>query len=121
MNKAETKGQQGDVLMKRLDALPEGERKVVAKGRCIVRHGESGHAHVIDALETDAELIQIGERMLVVLHKETALHHVPTPKGNEPLSLCGEHASEVYPAGVWEVGQVREFDHFAQQERRVVD
>jgi|SRR5215831_13902988 len=121
-NKIETKGQQGDVIMRRVgDTKPLGG-KVIAKGRCIVAEGEGHHIHVIDAPDTDAELIREGERMLLWLEKPAQLHHVPTPATPDaPLSLCGEHEVEEYPAGLWEIGGVREIDHFAQLERRVVD
>jgi hypothetical protein len=50
------------------------------------------------------------------------LHHVPAPVGNEPIRLCeAEHKPIEYAAGLWEIGGVREIDHFAQMERRVVD
>jgi len=121
-------GQQGEVILRRvgdgyknLDSAGV-KRKVLAKGRCVVAEGEGHHIHVIDAEPTDAELIQEGERMLLWLKKPAMLHHVPTPATPDaPISLCGEHESEEYAAGLWEVGGVREVDHFAQMERRVVD
>ena len=121
-NKAEKAGQQGDVILRRVgDTKPLGG-KVVQKGNCIVAEGEGHHVHILEATETDAQLIQEGERMLLWLEKETKLHHIPTPQDGEPISFCkADHDTEVIAPGLWEVGGVREVDHFAQQERRVVD
>ena len=61
--------QQGDVLLRRLPSMPDGERKVVSRGRCVLAHGEVGHSHVLEAEESDAELVQIGDRVLLTLAK----------------------------------------------------
>jgi len=121
--KIETKGQQGDVIMRRVGSdKPTGDDvEVLSKGRCILAQGEGHHIHVIDAPESEAELLRQGGRMLLWLSKPAQLHHVPTPASDDaPLALCGEHDVEEYPAGLWEIGGVREMDHFIQLERRVV-
>jgi hypothetical protein len=121
MKQKET-GQQGDVIMRRVGDVRPENGKTIAKGRCVLAEGEGHHIHVVDAPETDAELIREGDRMLLWLSKPAYLHHVPTPKGDEPIQLCaGEHEVQEFPAGLWEVGGVREVDHFAQLERRVMD
>jgi hypothetical protein len=102
------RAQQGDLLLIKLDALPAGSRMVTAKGRCVLAHGESGHSHVIDVPETDAELIQIGERMLLSLAKEATVVH----EEHKPITLT---------AGIWEIGRVREKDWFADMVRPVQD
>jgi hypothetical protein len=121
-NKIETKGQQGDVIMRKVgDTKPAGG-EVISKGMCILARGEGHHLHVIEAEDTDAQLIREGERMLLWLEKPSKLHHVPAPQGNEPIRLCqADHEVEEYPRGLWEVGGVREVDHFQQLERRVMD
>ena len=101
--------QQGDVLLRRLDKLPEGEQKLLSKGRCVLAHGESGHSHVIE--DDEAELIQIGERILLKLTKA-----IPS----EPLKH-EEHGPQKYAPGIWEVGRVREFDPFLKMTRQVID
>jgi hypothetical protein len=80
----------------------------VSKGKIVVAHGESGHTHLIDADESDAELIQIGEQMLLNVKKPVKIKHE-------------EHNEQLLEPGIWEIGRVREFDHFAQQERTVMD
>jgi hypothetical protein len=98
--------QQGDVTLTKLAKLPEGIVSVVSRKRCVVAHGESGHSHVIE--DDEAQLIQIGDRMLLKLSKGTTLKHE-------------EHKGIKLSAGIWEVGRVREFDYFQQMTRQVVD
>jgi hypothetical protein len=100
--------QQGDVLLRKVASMPSGEHKQVAKGRCVLAHGESGHSHVIDAPETDAELIQIGERMLLNLKVAAPLVHE-------------EHKAITLEPGLYEVGRVNEYDYLSKMVRKVVD
>lgn len=92
--------------MRKLKQMPEGTRKTVAKLRCVLAHGESGHSHVVES--EDAELIQIGERMLLKLVKQATVKHE-------------EHKAIILAAGIWEIGRVREYDWFQQMERQVMD
>jgi len=106
--------QQGDLLMRRLAEMPEGEQKVVGRKRLVLAHGENGHSHVID--DEEAELIQIGERILLKLTKAQTVCH---EEHNAPTSLIPE---PVYLApGIWEIGRVKEFDWFSKMERQVMD
>jgi hypothetical protein len=99
--------QQGDVILSRLTKLPEGEVKLISKRRCVLAEGEvSGHHHVVQ--DDEAELIQIGETMLLKLGKSAALTHQ-------------EHKEIQLSAGIWEIGIVREYDYFKHMERRVMD
>ncbi len=112
--------QQGDVKFRKLSCdstYAQPEAKVVAKGRCIVAEGEGHHVHVIDAPETDAELIREGERMLLRLHKPAIVRHeiVGSP-GSQ-----ADHKPMLLSAGLWEVGNVNEVDHFTQIIRPVMD
>lgn len=103
---AKKHAQQGDVILRRLDAMPEGQPSSVARKRLVLAHGESGHSHVIE--DDEAELIQIGERMLLKLTRSTTVTH----EEHKPITLA---------PGVWEVGRVQEFDYFAQMQRQVMD
>lgn len=98
--------QQGDVLCVKLENLPPGEQKVIARRRLVVAHGESGHSHVIE--DDEAELIQIGERMLLSLTRQATLKHE-------------EHGPITLSPGIWEIGRVQEFDYFRMMQRQVVD
>lgn len=104
MNK--TKAQQGDVILRKLNSLPEGG-KSVSKGRCVLAEGEhTGHAHVVE--DDEAELIRIGERMLLKLGKAATVVHE-------------EHGPITLEPGTWEVWRVQEFDYFSQMARNVTD
>jgi len=86
--------------------MPEGKAKIVARKHVVVAHGESGHSHVID--DEEAELIQIGERMLLQLGQPVTVEHE-------------EHKPHTYPAGIYEVGRVQEYDYFQRMSRPVQD
>lgn len=86
--------------------MPSGESKVISKGHCVLAHGEHGHSHVVE--DDEAELIQIGERMLLTLVSPATIKHA-------------EHGPIRLSSGIWEVGQVKEFDWFQKMERRVID
>lgn len=98
--------QQGDVLLRKLDKMPSGEQEVVSKKRCVLAHGESGHCHVVE--QDDAELIKIGERMLLTIKEPAEVTHE-------------EHKSRVLSPGIWEIGGVREHDYLSGMQRRVQD
>lgn len=106
--------QQGDLLLRRIKALPPGEAKTIAKSRLVLAHGESGHSHVVE--DDSAELIQIGEQMLMRISHEVTVtheeHNAPTSLVPEPVRLA---------PGIWEIGRVKEYDYFALMERQVRD
>lgn len=98
--------QQGDVILRQITALPGGG-ETVSKGRCVLAEGEhTGHAHVIE--DDEAELIQIGERMLLKLGKAATVIHE-------------EHGPVTLEPGIWEVGRVQEYDYFSKMARPVSD
>lgn len=106
MKTAKNTFQQGDVIGKKIEQLPSLDGAVVTRKRLVVAHGESGHSHVIE--DDEAELIQIGERMLLRLTKPATLRHEE------------HHAIRLSP-GIWEIGRVREFDYFNMMARQVID
>lgn len=98
--------QQGDVIFRKLGAIPKGEAVTVGRGRCVVAHGESGHSHVID--DDEAELIQIGGRMILSLGKASIVQH-------------DEHKAFRLEPGIWEVGRIQEYDYIGKITRPVQD
>ncbi len=98
--------QQGDVVGRRLQSMPDGTVTIIGRKRLVLAHGESGHSHVIE--DDDAELIRIGDRMILNLTRQATVQHE-------------EHKSITLAAGIWEIGRVREFDWFAMMERQVCD
>lgn len=94
------------MIGRRLDKLPEGEIKSIERNRLVLAHGESGHSHVIE--DDDAELIRVGERMLLKLERAATVVH----EEHKPITLA---------PGIWEIGRVREYDYFQDMERQVID
>jgi len=98
--------QQGDVNLRKLDTVPSLDGAKITRKRLVLAHGESGHSHVIE--DDEAELIEIGERMLLRLTKPATVVHE-------------EHRAITLSPGVWEVGRVREWDYLQQMARNVID
>ena len=106
--------QQGDLLLRRLEKLPKGEIKVLAKSRLVLAHGENGHSHVVE--DDEADLIQIGEQIIMRLNSPVTVKH---QEHNAPDSLLPE--PERLAPGIWEIGRVKEFDWFSKMQRQVID
>jgi hypothetical protein len=104
---AKNTAQQGDVNFRRLSELPKGEIKIIQRKRCVVAEGEhTGHSHVIE--DDEAELIQVGEMILLKLEKSATIQH----QEHKPITL---------EKGIWQVGRVQEYDWFQQMQRQVMD
>lgn len=103
--------QQGDVILHKTNIDISNAVKVDKDKRGIVlAEGEhTGHYHGIEVEEDEAELIKIGEKMLL---------HVKT----DSVTLKHqEHGPITIDKGVWEVGQVVEKDWLNDMVRKVVD
>ena len=98
--------QQGDVVGIRLSEMPAGLQKTLSRKRLVLAHGESGHSHVIE--DDEAELLQIGEKIILNLTKAATLKHE-------------EHGKITIAPGIWEIGRVREYDPFVDMTRQVMD
>ena len=95
------------MLIHRLETMPQGVTKTISKGRCVLAKGEStGHAHVVE--DDDAELIQLGERILLRLGQSATVTH----EEHKPVSL---------EPGLYEIGRVAEFDYLSKMVRPVAD
>lgn len=106
MKKPHQTWQQGDVIGRKLDQLPDGKPVLLGRKKLVLAHGESSHSHVIDS--PAAELVRIGERTILTLAESATVKHE-------------EHKPILLEPGLYEIGQVREFDWFAKMERKVVD
>ena|SRR3990167_7194600 len=99
--------QQGDVLLKKIEKIPAG-KKIDKKARgYVLADGETtGHAHVI---EEEVELVEkAGVLYLGVRGDSVMLKHE-------------EHGHIEIPVGNYEIGIVREYDHFAEEAKPIVD
>ena len=96
--------QQGDVLLRRV-LIPKSAKQ--KDGRAIVAYGEvTGHCHEV-----------IGDGIEVF--EENGTLYVSAPKGG--TIQHEEHKPITLPPGDYQIGIVREFDHFAEEARRVRD
>lgn len=105
--------QQGDVILHRVTDKVEfskGKRLPFRFGRRLVlAEGEAtGHHHSIAVEENEAELVQLGERLLLSLSEPKILEHQ-------------EHGPITVEEGIWEVGQVVEKDWLTGMVEKVVD
>jgi len=96
--------QQGDVLIKRIKEIPQ---KAIKKESFVLAEGEAtGHCHRVNG---EAEVLTLGDKVLLrVLAGNAQIVHE-------------EHKTIVIPAGNYEVETVKEYDHFAEEVRRVRD
>jgi hypothetical protein len=100
--------QHGDVLIKEIGELPTGVKPVGRRnGALVIAEGEAtGHHHVITAEK--AFLYELkGDLFLECTESVTITHE--------------EHKALPIPAGIYQIGRVREYDYFSEMERRVVD
>jgi len=114
--------QQGDVLLKRVAALPEGLEKF--DGEKALQHGETtGHMHRFDAgaavdlfVRPEAERVFLnngntivpGIGKFLIVREPSALSHE-------------EHRTLTIAPGIYEMDLVREYDYDSQEVRWVVD
>ena len=95
--------QQGDVLFQSLGAVPDGAARI---GDVVAEGEATGHAHRVTGAGA-AVLEAEGHRYVSAPAGATVVHE--------------EHAPVTLPPGVWDVRKVREYDHFAEEAREVVD
>ncbi len=97
--------QQGDVLAKPVDSIPPGMKKL--SHRHLAEGETTGHFH--EAVADDVELFEAEDGTL----------YMRAPTGTTIKHQ--EHKPVTIPPGVYAIGGVREFDHFKEEARRVID
>lgn len=109
-------GQQGEVRIVKLDALPNCEMrpvKRIAKGY-IISHSESGHHHLLtggDVMERVSDVPQGMQIFYAILNDpEQFIQDAANPHGGYDLDV-----------GIFEFSVSREFDPFLEQARKVAD
>lgn len=101
--------QQGDVIITKLEELPDGDAVTVSPGvrGHVLADGEiTGHAHVIPS--NHATMTRIGAKLYITVLAPTRVTHE-------------EHKPIYLDPGVYEVGRVREWDYLADMARTVAD
>lgn len=101
--------QQGDVLIQKIKKLPINLKRVQSRnGENVLAEGEvTGHYHGIDDGTTALLEDGSGSRYLSV-----NMASVLTHQEHKPITL---------PPGAYSVRQVMEYDHFAEEARKVQD
>lgn len=100
--------QHGDVLIQEVKELPEGCREITRDhGRLILARGEfTGHNHVITA--EPATLYELKSELYLEVTEPVVITHE-------------EHKPMTVPTGIYKIGQVLEYDYFAEMKRIVRD
>ena len=97
--------QQGDVLMTQVKSIPKTAQK--KEGRAILAFGEAtGHCH--EALGDGVEMYE----------KDSVLY-LSAPRGATVTHQ--EHHAQTLDPGTYQIGIVKEYDHFAEEARNVRD
>ena len=99
---------QGDVLFRKVAALPNGVNQVPAtNGRIVVTHSETGHDHVmvLDHKRSKTPSVEMfaGDNPLVAwikVNRPTALEHLRSHDTHEPI---------MFGPGIYEVRRQREY------------
>jgi len=97
--------QQGDCLIKRIDSIPAEAKE---SNKTVLVEGEhTGHAHRL-ARNASAVIMILGAAQYLRVYRDTPVEHE-------------EHDTQIIPPGDYEIDQVKEFDHFKEEARRVFD
>jgi hypothetical protein len=109
-------GQQGEVLIVKIDALPEMESKPAERTNkgFILSHSESGHHHVLTGGEVMERTSNVPAGMQILYGILDAPEKVVQDAANP-------HGGYDLDPGIYEFRISREFDPFAEQARRVAD
>ena len=103
-DKAATWYQQGDVTIKPVEIIPDGA--VDSGGRVLAEGEATGHKHVATA-----------EDVRLFFHNGILFMSAP----NGTTVVHEEHRVLEIPPGNYQVGTVREYDHFKEEARQVID
>lgn len=96
--------QQGDVLIKKCDSIPEGLHR---KNNHLAEGEVTGHFHAVYGGDT-AVWGDLEGNLFLDVKSECEVRHQ-------------EHGTVSVPPGKYEIGIVREYDHFAEEARAVQD
>lgn len=104
--------QQGDVILERMDPTTKKigtSLEPTPRGFVLAEGEKTGHTHVLEARPgTTLHTIEGSDDLLLHLDEESQVVHE-------------EHGTGVIPAGDYVVRQVQEYDHFAEEARKVQD
>jgi len=110
-------GQQGEVRIIKIDALPEGMQtkaaERVAKG-FVISHSESGHHHCV----TGGDVMKRIDNVPAGMQRFYAILENPEEFVQDAANPHGGYSLD---PGIYQFDVSREFDPFSEQARRVAD
>ena len=123
--------QQGDVLIRRIERIPDGAKKIKPTKRgFILAEGEAtGHAHVVS--DNTASMYTVEDQY--VIQELMAKYFPEWSRAMWPMALNileiinpaaishQEHGAFTIDTGIYAVPIVQEYDHFAEEARNVKD
>lgn len=123
--------QQGDVIIEPLSARglqfpTDGKPMTQKDGRgYLLALGEvTGHAHALEAIE-GVEVVEAPQKVLVMRNgreeQEEVRYFVRVTAKKGATLRHEEHHAHVLPPGDYVVRGVREYDHFTEEARQVID
>jgi len=100
--------QHGDVIITKINKLPDNAKivKPKASGNILADGESTGHAHVVDPTKT--VMYSVGTALYLVVKERATVTH----EEHKPIDI---------DEGVYEIGRVQEYDHFAEEARNVED
>jgi hypothetical protein len=108
---------QGEVNIRKIDAMPEGLSPVtIENGVFVIGHSESGNTHVIDA-----DGVMVMERTKDVPPGMRILYGIIERPTELRQNASVPHETITLDPGVYSFKISREFDPFAEQARQVAD
>lgn len=122
--------QQGDVIIEPLSLrglkFPINGKVIETESRgFILARGEvTGHAHALEEMD-GVEVIEAPQKILVLRNgkqeEEEVRYFVRVTNKKGATLRHEEHAAHVIPPGDYVVRGIREYDHFTEEARRVID
>lgn len=122
--------QQGDVIIEPISLrgikMPKGKKMTQKDSRgYLLALGEvTGHAHALEEIE-GVEVIEAPQKILVLRNgreeQEEVRYFIRITNKNGAVLRHEEHNAQTIPPGEYVVRGVREYDHFAEEARRVID
>lgn len=121
---------QGDVIIRKVEALPEGLKKL--EGKVLQESEVTGHHHHF-APDAEVEVYQrdekAGEQLTItpnmgkyiVVEGTSLLYHGKEFELDPNKTGNGDHKALTIEPGIYEIDIVREYDYDAMETRRVVD
>jgi hypothetical protein len=123
--------QQGDILIKRISALPEGAKLVPSKygSALVLQHGETtNHKHQFAPINGKPQRVELyvdpafAGQEASITPDEGKFIIVSAADGQEYALLTHEeHKPVIVEPGIYQISIVREFDYDKMEARRVVD